>query len=131
MKHLISSLLVFLIVSGCTRPNPDLDSNFEQSDGSTSSSDGTLGDDAQLEDAGISTDSEIEPLLDMTFATDTGLAPDATPLDAGTADAALEDMAAASEALLSEILAVASGALTWGEVLGEGEEVVSRLGPAL
>ena len=26
---------------------------------------------------------------------------------------------------------VASGALTWGEILDEGEEVVSRLGPAL
>jgi altronate dehydratase large subunit len=40
----------------------------------------------------------------------------------------LEDAAAR---LQSVVLDVASGTLTWGEILDEGEEVVSRLGPAL
>lgn len=38
---------------------------------------------------------------------------------------------AAAEALLALILEIASGTLTWGEVLGEGDEVVSRMGEAL
>lgn len=38
---------------------------------------------------------------------------------------------AAAEELLSQLIDVASGSLTWGEVLGEGDEVVSRLGEAL
>ena len=42
--------------------------------------------------------------------------------------ASLED---ASVRLAKHVAAVASGALTWGEILDEGEEVVSRLGPAL
>jgi altronate dehydratase large subunit len=42
--------------------------------------------------------------------------------------ASLEEAAAR---LQSVVLDVASGMLTWGEVLDEGEEVVSRLGPAL
>jgi len=29
------------------------------------------------------------------------------------------------------MIEVASGMLTWGEILDEGEDVVSRLGPAL
>jgi len=29
------------------------------------------------------------------------------------------------------MMTVASGALTWGEILDEGEDVVSRFGPAL
>jgi altronate dehydratase large subunit len=33
--------------------------------------------------------------------------------------------------LSAHMMAVASGALTWGEILDEGEDVVSRLGPAL
>ena len=40
----------------------------------------------------------------------------------------LADSAARLHALLLE---VASGTLTWGEILDEGEDVVSRLGPAL
>ena len=31
----------------------------------------------------------------------------------------------------NEMLDVASGTMTWGEVLSEGEEVISRFGPAL
>jgi len=38
---------------------------------------------------------------------------------------------AAADALLALILEIASGTLTWGEVLGEGDEVVSRMGEAL
>ena len=37
----------------------------------------------------------------------------------------------AARELLELLVDVASGSLTWGEVLGEGEEVVSRLGEAL
>lgn len=38
---------------------------------------------------------------------------------------------AAARDLLALLIDVASGTLTWGEVLGEGDEVVSRLGEAL
>ena len=37
----------------------------------------------------------------------------------------------AARALLETLLDVASGSLTWGEVLDEGDEVVSRIGEAL
>lgn len=37
----------------------------------------------------------------------------------------------AADQLLQLVLDVASGTMTWGEVLGEGDEVVSRLGEAL
>lgn len=40
-------------------------------------------------------------------------------------------LADATAALQDVVLDVASGTLTWGEVLDEGEDVVSRLGPAL
>jgi altronate dehydratase large subunit len=43
-------------------------------------------------------------------------------------NASLDDAAARLQA---RVLEVASGMLTWGEILDEGEEVVSRLGPAL
>ena len=42
--------------------------------------------------------------------------------------ASLEEAAVRLQAL---VLEVASGTLTWGEILDEGEDVVSRLGPAL
>ena len=38
---------------------------------------------------------------------------------------------AAASDLLDTVIDIASGSLTWGEVLGEGDEVVSRLGEAL
>jgi altronate dehydratase large subunit len=41
----------------------------------------------------------------------------------GTLDDAARD-------LLAQLVDIASGSLTWGEVLGEGDEVVSRLGEA-
>ncbi|MEO1104115.1 MAG: hypothetical protein AAFW98_10370, partial [Pseudomonadota bacterium] len=40
-------------------------------------------------------------------------------------------MEAAADALTERILEVASGALTYGEILGEGEEVVARFGETL
>jgi len=40
-------------------------------------------------------------------------------------------LASAAERLHDLVLDVASGTLTWGEILDEGEDVVSRLGPAL
>jgi len=42
-----------------------------------------------------------------------------------------EALADATSRLMDVMLDVASGTLTWGEVLDEGEDVVSRLGPAL
>jgi len=42
-----------------------------------------------------------------------------------------ESLDAAAERLLEVMLEVASGTLTWGEILDEGEEVVSGFGPAL
>ena len=42
-----------------------------------------------------------------------------------------ESMEAAAMKLLSRVLGVANGALTYGEILGEGEEVISRYGPSL
>jgi altronate dehydratase large subunit len=43
----------------------------------------------------------------------------------------LESLDAAADRLLEVVVDVASGTLTWGEILDEGEEVISRLGPAL
>jgi altronate dehydratase large subunit len=40
-------------------------------------------------------------------------------------------LAEAAKRLTELVLEIASGSLTWGEVLSEGEDVVSRLGPAL
>jgi altronate dehydratase large subunit len=51
---------------------------------------------------------------------------DASPVFRGT-----EAPEAAAERLLAALLDIASGALVWGEVLAEGEEVVSRYGAAL
>jgi altronate dehydratase large subunit len=51
--------------------------------------------------------------------------------DASAVFAGREALERAAERLFEVILDVASGTLTWGEVLGEGEEVVSRFGPAL
>jgi altronate dehydratase large subunit len=42
-----------------------------------------------------------------------------------------EALADATSRLMDVMLDIASGTLTWGEVLDEGEDVVSRLGPAL
>jgi altronate dehydratase large subunit len=42
-----------------------------------------------------------------------------------------EALTDATSRLMDVMLDVASGTLTWGEVLDEGEDVVSRLGPAL
>ena len=42
-----------------------------------------------------------------------------------------ESLEDASQRLTALMIEVASGMLTWGEILDEGEDVVSRLGPAL
>ena len=42
-----------------------------------------------------------------------------------------QDLTRAGNSLFQLTLEVASGTATWGEVLDEGEEVVSRMGPAL
>jgi altronate dehydratase large subunit len=51
--------------------------------------------------------------------------------DASAVFTGAETMAAAAERLLGAVVEIASGAATWAEVLIEGEEVVSRHGPAL
>ena len=42
-----------------------------------------------------------------------------------------EPIEAAADRLFRTLLDIASGTATWGEILGEGEEVVSRFGAAL
>ncbi len=51
--------------------------------------------------------------------------------DASAVTLRRETIEAASARLYDTLLDIAGGTLTWGEVLNEGEEVVSRLGPAL
>ena len=53
---------------------------------------------------------------------------DFTCSDVFSGEVTLQD---ASEQFLDLIIDVASGTRTWGEVLGEGEEVVSRFGASL
>lgn len=54
-------------------------------------------------------------------------------LDFSCADAFLghESLDGSAERLLAEVIAVASGKLTWGEILQEGGEAISRFGAAL
>jgi altronate dehydratase large subunit len=51
--------------------------------------------------------------------------------DASAAFAGRESAAVAADKLQRRMLDIASGQATWGEVLKEGDEVVSRFGPAL
>jgi len=51
--------------------------------------------------------------------------------DASRVFTGVESMDRAADDLFETVLEVASGTLTWGEILDEGEEVISRLGPAL
>ena len=54
-------------------------------------------------------------------------------IDIAAADVAMgtETVDARAKAAIAELLEVASGALTYGEIVGEGGEVVSRLGPSI
>jgi altronate dehydratase large subunit len=52
-------------------------------------------------------------------------------LDASRVFTGAETPEAAADRLWTRMLAVADGAATWGEVLGEGDEVVARYGPAM
>jgi altronate dehydratase large subunit len=51
--------------------------------------------------------------------------------DASAVFLGTQSIEAAARELLAVLIDVASGTLTWGEVLGEGDEAVSRLGEAL
>lgn len=51
--------------------------------------------------------------------------------DASAVFRGAESLEDAAQRLQHLLLEVASGALTWGEILDEGDEVISRLGPAL
>jgi altronate dehydratase large subunit len=51
--------------------------------------------------------------------------------DGSAAFAGREDLDAAAERLLRLVLDVASGTLTWGEILQETDETFVRLGPSL
>lgn len=51
--------------------------------------------------------------------------------DAAAAFRGREGLEQAAEALRRRVVAVASGQATWGEILKEGDEVLSRFGPAL
>jgi altronate dehydratase large subunit len=52
-------------------------------------------------------------------------------LDASRVFLGSETPEAAAERLWQRLLQVADGAATWGEILGEGDEVVARYGPAM
>jgi altronate dehydratase large subunit len=52
-------------------------------------------------------------------------------LDASPVFTGAETLEEAAERLTDRLLEVASGALTWGEILGEGDEVISRYGAVL
>jgi altronate dehydratase large subunit len=52
-------------------------------------------------------------------------------LDASRVFLGAETLDAAADRLWTRMLEVADGAATWGEVLGEGDEVVARYGPAM
>ena len=52
-------------------------------------------------------------------------------LDASAVFLGREAPEVAADRLWQRMLAVASGDATWGEVLGEGDEVVARYGPAM
>jgi altronate dehydratase large subunit len=42
-----------------------------------------------------------------------------------------ESLDAAADRMVDRLLEIASGALTWGEILGEGDEAISRFGAVL
>ena len=42
-----------------------------------------------------------------------------------------ESLDAAADRMVDRLLEIASGALTWGEILGEGDETISRFGAVL
>jgi altronate dehydratase large subunit len=52
-------------------------------------------------------------------------------IDASRVFLGTETPESAAERMWQRLLAIASGAATWGEVLGEGDEVVARFGPAM
>ena len=51
--------------------------------------------------------------------------------DASAVFRAEETLDLAADRLFAEILDIASGSLSWGEVTGEGAECFTRLGPSL
>ena len=56
---------------------------------------------------------------------------DQLDFDASGAFTGRDSMAEAGQALCRRVLEIASGEATWGEIVGEGDEVLSRFGPAL
>ena len=56
---------------------------------------------------------------------------DQLDFDASPAFLGQNSLETSREALQHRILSVASGELTWGEIMKEGDEVLSRFGPAL
>ena len=56
--------------------------------------------------------------------------PEQIDFDASAAFSGAETMDAVADRLQAMLLEIASGTLTWGELLIEGEEVISRFGPA-
>ena len=51
--------------------------------------------------------------------------------DSSAAFCGREDLSMAADALHATLLDIASGQATWGEVLSEGDEILSRYAPAL
>lgn len=76
--------------------------------------------------------SALAPTIKLSANPDTCAAlADQLDFDASGAFTGRESMADAGRALCRRVLDVASGELTWGEVMREGDEVLSRFGQAL
>jgi altronate dehydratase large subunit len=73
----------------------------------------------------------IAPTLKISGHADTpGRLPEQIDFDASAVLAGRETVEAAADRLLALLLDTASGSATWGEILGEGDEVLARLGPS-
>ena len=82
--------------------------------------------------AGNSYCSLVAPTLKMSANPET-CARLAEQIDIAAADVAVgtTTIDARAEAAIVQLVGVASGSLTFGEIVGEGAEVVSRLGPSM
>jgi altronate dehydratase large subunit len=76
--------------------------------------------------------SALAPTIKITGRPDTAARlKDQIDFEAGAVLAGHETVDAAADRLFAQVLATASGELTWGEVHGEGAEVLTRAGPSM
>jgi altronate dehydratase large subunit len=76
--------------------------------------------------------SALAPTLKLSADAETCVAPGGLlDSDASPAFTGAQSMDEAALGLRRKLIQIASGRATWGEILGEGDEVLSRYGPAL